>query len=94
MIARRPGAELDQSEPDVILGRDLDKAIEMPQDGSDEEEAQSESPEQDGEQKQAALEEIYASADDEDESPEDQADQGDTGAEPATPPNNSRALNP
>jgi hypothetical protein len=89
MIARRPGAALDQDEPEVVFGRDQDKAIDSPE-ALIEEEARSDSDSEEGRaEQQAALEEIYDSADE--DKPEDQ---GEVGTDSATPPNNSRALNP
>ena len=91
MIARRPGAALDQSEPDVILGRDQDD-IAPPQLPDDQEDASAESvQDEDAEQEVVALDEIYAASDDDDN---ESLDQGDAGANSATPPKSIRDMNP
>lgn len=89
MIARRPGAELDQEEPEVILGRDVDVQFDS------EEEASADMPAEDGlAQQEAALDEIYGTAEDVESGSEDATDQGDSATESGAPPYNSRALNP
>lgn len=91
MIARRPGAKLDQSQPEVIIGRDEDKAADSSQTQNDQ--TSEPAPET---SRQAVLEEIYAAADSSEDKRQDgdRSDQGETGAAPDTPPNNKRALNP
>ena len=89
MIARRPGAELDQEEPEVILGRDVDVQFDS------EEEASADMPAEDGlAQQEAALDEIYGTAEDVESGSENVTDQGDSATESGAPPYNSRALNP
>lgn len=83
MIARRPGAELDQEEPEVILGGDVDVQFEG------EEEA-----EEGLAQQEAALDEIYGTAEDVESGSENAPDQGDNATESGAPLYNSRELNP
>jgi len=88
MIARRPGAELGQDEPEVILGRDVDVQFDTEEDASIEPATEGRA------QQEAALEEIYGTAEQLENDVTDDGGQGAIDADSATPPKTSSEMNP